>query len=83
MDRKNLRAEKTRLESEDVKTCPKCGESWEVPGTIYSRLIGIEVRGGYDGVNFWECPDCHTRWSRWTGAEVTDLFFPFYKGGKI
>lgn len=38
--------------------------------THYSRLIGIEIRGGYDGVSYWECPDCHVRWDRWTGKTV-------------
>jgi hypothetical protein len=30
----------------------------------FSRLIGIEVRGVYDGVLLWECPDCQKRWRR-------------------
>ena len=44
--------------------------------THYSRLIGIEihsiffVQGGYDGVSYWECPDCKTRWDRWTHKQV-------------
>jgi transposase-like protein len=38
--------------------------------THFSRLIGIEIRGGYDGVSFWECPDCHARWDRFTGEKV-------------
>jgi hypothetical protein len=39
--------------------------------THYSRLIGIEIRGGYDGVSYLECPDCRIRWDRWTGKKVT------------
>lgn len=41
------------------------------PPYRFSRLVGIECRGGYDGVSFWECPDCKTRWDRFTRKEVT------------
>jgi len=63
--------------------CPQCGANWKgksIPkkfrhlyskdSTNFSRLIGIEIRGGYDGVSYWECPDCHTRWDRFTGEKV-------------
>jgi hypothetical protein len=30
----------------------------------FSRLIGVEIRGAYDGVLYWECPDCHKQWHR-------------------
>lgn len=30
----------------------------------FSRLIGIEVRGLYDGVCKWRCPDCNAEWER-------------------
>jgi len=33
--------------------------------THYSRLIGIEIPGVYDGVLYWQCPDCGRRWNRW------------------
>lgn len=33
--------------------------------THYSRMIGIEVRGVYDGVLYWKCPDCNASWHRW------------------
>lgn len=32
--------------------------------THYSRTIGVEVRGVYDGVLLWQCPDCGKRWHR-------------------
>lgn len=71
---------------EQMKICPKCGSNWEVintsSGTIYSRLVGIEIRGGYDGVSYWECPDCKIRWDRWTGAEVeVKRAFPSFQDG--
>jgi hypothetical protein len=31
----------------------------------FSRVIGIEVSHLYDGVLFWQCPDCDFRWHRW------------------
>lgn len=33
--------------------------------THYSRIIGHEVSGVYDGVLFWSCPDCGGAWHRW------------------
>lgn len=30
----------------------------------YERVIGVEVRGLYDGVLFWACPDCGGTWHR-------------------
>lgn len=30
----------------------------------FSRLIGIELQGLYDGVIMWQCPDCKSRWDR-------------------
>ena len=32
--------------------------------THYERVIGIEVRGVYDGVLYWQCPDCGGTWQR-------------------
>ena len=32
--------------------------------THYSRRIGVEIRGVYDGVLYYECPDCGGRWHR-------------------
>ncbi len=31
---------------------------------FYGREIGITVRGIYDGVLFWQCPDCTHTWHR-------------------
>ena len=68
---------------EDRRWCPECMADWKgklIPkkfrhlyskGSIhYSRLIGIEIQGGYDGVAYWECPDCQARWDRFTGEKV-------------
>ena len=40
--------------------------------THYSRLIGIEIQGGYDGISYWKCPECNGMWDRFTGEEVKD-----------
>lgn len=41
--------------------------------THFSRLMGHQVSGVYDGVLFWSCPDCGKAWSRWTdGGRLTD-----------
>ena len=32
--------------------------------THYRRNIGVEVPGVYDGVLYWQCPDCGRAWVR-------------------
>jgi hypothetical protein len=32
--------------------------------THYSRVIGIEDPDVYDGISWWECPDCKHIWKR-------------------
>ena len=32
--------------------------------THYRREVGNEVYGAFDGVLFWECPDCGGTWQR-------------------
>jgi len=32
--------------------------------THFSRIISHEIRGVYDGVLFWSCPDCRMAWVR-------------------
>jgi len=34
------------------------------PPTHYSRKVGIEYPGIYDGVLVWSCPDCGYKWPR-------------------
>lgn len=33
--------------------------------THFRREIGVEIRGVYDGVLYWKCPDCGGAWNRW------------------
>lgn len=51
-------------------TCPWCAASLQgqpIPGTtdaFTSRKIGVERPMVYDGVLYWECPDCGGTWQR-------------------
>jgi len=60
-------------------TCPECAQSWRgepIPQeywgsycdgvTYYSLLIGVQIRGVYDGVCYWECPHCEVRFHRFS-----------------
>jgi hypothetical protein len=64
----------------DARSCPHCkadlrGERipqeyidkgyYNADDPYYYRTIGVEVRGVYDGVLLWQCPDCGGRWHRW------------------
>ena len=60
-----------------IERCPACGRGWtyQADGEIgllrelrntYTRLLGVEYQGGYDGISEWRCPDCAARWNRWT-----------------
>lgn len=41
--------------------------------THFSRVMGHEIWGVYDGVLFWSCPDCGKAWPRWTdGGPLSD-----------
>ena len=56
--------------------CPRCGADLtgpEIPedrrehfggSTHFSRVVGQEFPGRYDGVLFWQCPDCRRPFHR-------------------
>lgn len=64
--------------------CPKCGTSWDAgpipekdrahysPPYRFSRLIGIEYHGKYDGVWEYACPDCNARFPRFTKEQARE-----------
>jgi hypothetical protein len=55
---------------------------WDGEPQWYSRTIGVEIPWVYDGVLFWQCPDCGGRWHRWAkGYEFRDLAEPYVSGG--
>lgn len=50
--------------------CTGCNETKRYTaddGHEYSRVIGIEYEGVYDGISEWRCPDCGRREGRWSG----------------
>lgn len=53
-------------EPEERDSCPICGVDlrYEVDGRTYSHVVGVEVRGMYDGILYWQCPTCGGRWHR-------------------
>lgn len=51
------------------ETAAMYGWSPEKP-VRFSRIIGIEIPGGYDGIMFHQCPECETTWDRFNGKEV-------------
>lgn len=75
----------------DTDRCPHCDtdltgspipvehrDSHYGGSTHYSRTVGIEVRGVYDGVLFWTCPDCGLAWHRWQpGSHIRDRAEPY------
>lgn len=70
--------------------CPSCGSKMQgepipqeaidngyyAPGvTHYSRCMGYEERGVYDGVLIWGCPDCGHLWPRFERRANPHLYF--------
>lgn len=67
------------LSGEELR-CPRCLSSWDggpIPENIrehysepyrWSKLIGVEVPGVYDGTLLWKCPTCRTEFPRWEWA---------------
>lgn len=43
----------------------------ETPKHFGKDVVGIEVRGKYDGVSYWECQKCKTVFDRWTMKPTT------------
>lgn len=72
----------------DRETCPHCNgdlrgapipqeyidKGYYADGvTHYSRIIGVEIPGVYDGCLFWMCPDCGGRWHRFDLSDWPDM----------
>lgn len=49
--------------------CLPYGEK-EPEDRFFSRIIGIEQPGVYDGVLYWLCPDCGKAWQRWSDPKM-------------
>lgn len=67
------------IDATDPNACPHCGYDlrgdpipqeyrdsgfYHPDSTHYSRKIGVEVRGVYDGILYWRCPQCGGAWHR-------------------
>jgi len=51
--------------------------------THVDRTIGVVIRGVYDGVLFWQCPDCGGRWYRFPLTDrLTKVAYPYVEEGK-
>lgn len=73
----------SKLPADHYGKCPECGNSWDggdIPERIrdyysppykWSRIIGIEIPGGYDGISYYRCPDCPAIWDILTGDKVS------------
>lgn len=62
-----------------LETCPHCYVDLRgsvIPDTdpveYYSMLVGVYISHIYDGVLFWQCPNCDGRIHRW--REGTDMW---------
>lgn len=49
------------------------------PPYRFSRVIGVEIQG-YDGISYWQCPDCNQTWNRWTKQEEQIKGISIYSG---
>lgn len=59
---------KDKSDEEVKKVAGNYGWTEETPKR-FSHLTGVEIRGRYDGVSYWECPNCKTSWNRFTGEK--------------
>ena len=52
--------------------CPHCGADLRDHdnGPPFLRVMGIEIPGKYDGILYWQCPDCHQNFPRFEGVEI-------------
>lgn len=52
--------------------------------THFLRVIGVEIRGVYDGTLFWRCPDCGGAWHRWPkGSQMHSRAKPFVSNANL
>lgn len=46
----------------------------ETPKHFGKNVVGIEVRGQYDGISYWKCTVCEVVHDRWTMKPVDEKF---------
>lgn len=59
---------KDKTDEEILKVANNYGWTEDDP-KCFVRLIGIEIRGKYDGIDHWKCPDCDARFPRFKEDE--------------
>lgn len=77
-----------------TNTCPKCEadlrgaeipeavrDEWYGGKTHFSRIIGLEIPGVYDGTLIWVCPDCHHKWPRFESGYRHDKAVELIEAG--
>ena len=67
----NLEVDKSVILKKRPSHCPNCHAS---------KVSGIEVMGGYDGILLWECYICESLFLRFK-EELTEAFLQSAKGG--
>lgn len=62
------------MDLDQKENCPKCNIDLKYikDGQGYSKVIGIEYLGKYDGIAEWRCPSCGYREGRFSGKELKD-----------
>jgi hypothetical protein len=63
-------------EDEAIKIASDYGWTVEKP-ISFSRIIGIEDSRIYDGISYYQCPDCFATWDRWHGYKYLGQFENF------
>jgi len=59
-----------KTDEELVETADNYGWSKTNPIHFRKNIIGIEIQGEYDGILYWECSSCKSRWHRFTGQKI-------------
>lgn len=52
--------------------CPWCAMPWRTEGIPGSFVLGVQLRGVYDGVCYWQCPSCEARFHRFADTTYRD-----------
>lgn len=57
----------------DLLQCPKgCDNDYIVDDKVYSKIVGVQINGVYDGIAYWFCPQCAAKWQRFDHGRVHD-----------
>ena len=57
----------TDLQGEPI---PEQDREWFGGATHFGRQIGVEVSEVYDGILYYQCPDCGYKWHRFTAGSL-------------